>query len=253
MPNTVRRILKTALYCFGILVFLISLLALLPMPDFEHHKARDLPWLLPDHNKAFSKVEILNNGQLHIQIEHLPLNNIEPKMVRFFYNVLPISTVELNGIHMPLYHIFHPTEHGYIEVKKAAPSGKPGMTVGAVIERREWFGDFNSKGSGRISEMTDNLMVAQAEMFGMNFGRIIHKFEATDYGTRYTIDSIIGSDLPVFGPIINVYIRNKMFPPNMITQWIRHQVQEVSSLQFFLKDLYQQKDMNKYHYILNID
>jgi len=41
------------------------------------------------------------------------------------------------------------------------------------------------------------------------------------------------SNLPVLGPLINRYIRYKMFPPVMVEQWLRHQVEEVSSLSFF--------------------
>ena len=37
-------------------------------------------------------------------------------MVSWFYQQLPISTVELHGVTYPLYHIFHPSEHGTLRV-----------------------------------------------------------------------------------------------------------------------------------------
>ena len=276
MPNFIKSLLKPLLYTLGVLLVLVTVLLLLPMPDFERHAARDLPWVLPDHTQAFKHVEVLGNGQLHIKIEHPILTGISPAMVRFFYQVLPISKVVLNGVEMPMYHIFHPTEHGYIEVKQAAASGKAGMTRGAVIERREWFGDYNSKGSGRIIEMNDEIMRVRTEMFGLNFGEMTHRFEmaasgtstsatsgtststsasaliGTSIGTRYTVETFIGSDLPILGPLINRYIRYKMFPPAMVKQWLRHQVEEVSSLQFFLAELYQQRHNTDNHYTLNM-
>jgi len=256
MPNLLRSLFKPVLYTcgalFAALVLLAAVLMLLPGPDFERHAPRDLPWVLPDHTTAFKHVEVLSNGQLHIKIEHPILTGISPAMVSFFYQILPISKVTLNGAEMPMYHIFHPTEHGYIEVIEAAASGKAGMTRGAVIERREWFGDYNSKGSGRIIEMDDNIMRVRTEMLGLSFGEMIHRFEVTENGTRYTVESFIGSDLPVLGPLINLYIRHKMFPPAMVEQWLRHQVEEVSSLSFFLVELYEQRGNGNNHFVLSI-
>jgi len=260
MSDFIRPLLKPVLYTCGALlaafVLLATVLMMLPGPDFERHAPRDLPWVLPDHNKAWKHVEVLDNGQLHLKIEHLPLNDISPAMVRFFYQVLPISTVALNGVEMPMYHIFHPTEHGYIEVKQAAASGKPGMTVGAVVGRREWFGDYNSKGSGRIIEMNNEIMRVRTEMLGLNFGEMTHRWDEAvsgeERGTRYTVESYIGTDLPVLGPLINLYIRHKMFPPAMVEQWLRHQVEEVSSLSFFLADLHQQRENGRNHFVLDI-
>jgi len=266
MFTILRPFLKPVLYNLSALLtallLLASVLMLLPAPDFERHAPRDLPWVLPDHSQAWKQVEVLDNGQLHLKIEHLPLNGISPAMVRFFYQVLPISTVALNGVTMPMYHIFHPTEHGYISVKEPAASGKPGMTVGAVVGRREWFGDYNSKGSGRIVEMNDNLMRVRTEMLGLNFGEMIHRWDEAGFGsgnlgskvvTRYTVESFIGSDLPVLGPLINRYIRYKMFPPAMVEQWLRHQVEEVSSLSFFLVALYEQRHTAEGYFVLDIE
>ena len=238
----------------GILLILVAtFLWFKPMPSFPHDAQRDLPWQLPDYRAANTHIEILEDGRIKIEIEHLPLVNIEPKMVAFFYQVLPISTVQLNGSLYPLYHLFHPSEHGKIEVKQAAADGTPGMAVGALVGRQEWFGEFNSKGAGRVIKINQHGMTVKPEMLGLHFGQIEHIFEKTEYGTRYRVKSIIGSELPIIGSAINYYIRHKMFKPDMLKQWLRHQVEEVSSLQFFLAELYGQKDLAQdHHYVLNI-
>lgn len=254
----IKAITKTILALLAAIMFMAAFIWFKPLPEFPHHEPRNLPWALPDYTQASSQINVLKDGRLHITIEHLPLLNIEPKMVSLFYRVLPISTVQLNGEAIPLYHIFHPTEHGYIEVKEPAPSGINGMTEGALVSRKEWFGPYNSKGAGRIIKMNDTTMIAQPEMLGLTFGRIVHTFEAMDYGTRYTVNSIIGSDLPIIGPLINYYIRHKKFKPQMLKQWLRHQVQEVSSLQFFAKPLYEMaspviaKNQAHYHFDLGL-
>jgi len=238
----------------GILVILAAtFLWFKPLPSFPHDAQRDLPWQLPDYKAANTHMEILDDGRIKIEIEHLPLVNIEPQMVAYFYQVLPISTVQLNGQLYPLYHLFHPSEHGKIEVKQAASDGTPGMAVGALVGRQEWFGKFNSKGAGRVISINAHGMTVKPEMMGLHFGQIEHIFEKTEYGTRYRVKSIIGSDLPIIGGAINYYIRHKMFNPEMLKQWLRHQVEEVSSLPFFLAELYGQKDsVQDHHYVLNI-
>ena len=73
---------------------------------------------------------------------------------------------------------------------------------------------------------------------------------AEDGGTRYRVDTVIGSDLPVLGPVINWYLRTQVFHPRMLAEWQRHQVEEVSSLQFFLPALYAQRGIQG-EYVLN--
>ncbi len=253
----VKIVLKSAAIIIATLLALLVLIAAIlwfkPQASFPHDTARDLPWQLPDYQAANTQIKILSDGRIKIDIEHLPLNHIQPEMLAYFYQVLPISTVTLNGTHYPLYHLFHPNEHGIIEVKEAATDGSPGMNVGALVARQEWFGDFNSQGAGRVVSMDEHGMTVLPEMLGLHFGKIEHIFEQTPNGTRYRVHSIIGSQLPIIGGAINYYIREKMFKPDMLKQWLRHQVQEVSSLSFFLPQLFSQKEMvENYHFILNV-
>ena len=246
-----KTIIKSLILAVSLLAILLAIIWFKPLPDFPHHEPRILPWTLPDFSQATTQMSVLDDGRTHIKIDHLPLLNIKPEMVSHFYKVLPISTVVLNGQIMPMYHIFHPTEHGNIYVVEAAASGEQGMATGSIIGRQEWFGPYNSQGTGRILEMNDNLMIARPEMLGLHLGLITHTFEETEWGTHYTLESIIGSELPIIGPLINIYIRNRMFSTAMLPEWIRHQVQEVSSLQFFARELYEQKPIDN-QFILNI-
>lgn len=231
-------LLKALIYTILTIILLLCFLWFKPLPSFHHDSPRSLPWSLPDYKTAKTSIEILADGRIKITIAHLPLINIEPKMVACFYKVLPISTIDIKGETYPLYHIFHPTEHGVITVQEAATDGSLGMGVGALVARQEWFGQFNSKGAGRIIKFSDQEMVITPEKFGLHFGKITHNFNQTNVGTQYNVESIIGSELPIIGSLINYYIRHKMFTSPMLEQWVRHQVEEVSSLQFFLNDLY---------------
>ena len=50
------------------------------------------------------------------------------------------------------YQVFHPTEHGHIGLAEPAINGTTGMGVGSLVEREEWFGPFDSKGAGRLTQ-----------------------------------------------------------------------------------------------------
>ncbi|QFU76527.1 hypothetical protein EY643_13140 [Halioglobus maricola] len=202
---------------------------------------RQLPWELPDYREASRSWQVDENGLIQAHVEHFFLQDISPQMVSWFYQVLPVSTIAYRGETIPLYHIFHPTEHGRIRVLEAAADGAEGMGQGALIEREEWFGPYDSRGRARLREFSSTGMVAIPEFAGLAMGRIEHRFEQRQSGTYYTVTSTIGSDLPVVGAVLNYYIRNFMFHPAMMEQWQRHQVEEVASLQFFLRALYLQR------------
>jgi hypothetical protein len=212
---------------------------------------RQLPWSLPDYRDADTQWRVGDDGRIYAEVEHFFLRDITPAMVAWFYQQLPISTVVLNGHSMVLYHIFHPTEHGRIRVVEPAPDGTPGMAQGARIMREEWFGPYDSKGGAWMAEFSDDGMLARAEVMGLAIGEVRHIYQAGDGGTHYRVEAVIGSQLPLIGPLLNWYLRNRVFHPAMMSQWQRHQIEEVASLQFFLNTLYEQRGAGN-HFVLDI-
>jgi hypothetical protein len=219
----------------------IAIVWILPQPTVTHDPPRDLPWALPDHRLAEKAYEYLQDGRIRVITHHLPLPGITPDMLVWFYQYLPISTVDLGGTNYPLYHLFHPTEHGRLWVAEAAPDGTPGMAQGATIVREEWFGEFDSRGKARIVEYSNRGFIAVAYAAGIEIGVVEHRFSVAGGETQYEVQATLGSDLPILGPLLNVYIRNRVFTPAMMTQWMRHQVEEVGSLVHFLPQLYRQR------------
>ncbi len=221
---------------------------LLPAP-LVRDTPRDLPWTLPDYRQATTSWRLAEDGRIHAQVQHFFLEGISPQMVAWFYRQLPVSTVDYQGVRHPLYHIFHPTEHGRVRVLEPATDGRPGMGVGALVEREEWFGPFDSRGAARLLEFSDTGMLAQPQVLGLSIGSVRHSFRPSGDGTIYRVDTVIGSTIPLLGPAINWYLRERVFHPAMLEQWLRHQVEEVASLQFFLPALYRQRGQGD-HYVL---
>ena len=222
----------------------------LPQPTVAHDPPRDLPWEVPDHHLAEKSYEYLPDGRIRVITHHLPLPNITPGMLAWFYQQLPISTVELDGTTYPLYHLFHPTEHGRLWVAEAAPDGTPGMAQGSTIVREEWFGEFDSRGKARIVEYSNKGFTAMAYIAGIEIGVVEHHYTIVNGETQYVVHATLGSDLPVLGALLNAYIRNRVFTPEMMAQWMRHQVEEVGSLVHFLPELYAQRSRTN-HFTLD--
>ncbi len=219
---------------------LLALILLLPGP-IVRDAPRELPWVLPDYRLGNTHWDVGEDGRIYAEVEHFFLRDISPEMVSWFYRYLPISTVEYRGITYPLYHIFHPTEHGTFRVLEPAWDGTPGMGFGSLVEREEWFGPYDSRGAARVVEFSDAGFLAIPEAAGIEIGEVRHTFRQVEGGTQYRVDATIGSTLPVIGPLLNWYLRNRVFHPEMLEQWQRHQLEEVASLQFFLRDLYAQR------------
>lgn len=227
-----------------IIVLFLTLFVVKSLNTVYQDPARTLPWSQHDISQARSSYQILDNGQIEINITHVPLQDISPQMVAWFYQHLPVSKVKINDKTYPWYHIFHHSEHGVIEVREAANNGEVGMHLNALIHRKEWFGSFVSQGSGRIIEFANSHMRVKPEALGLHFGDITHSYQQEDDVTIYSLNAKIGADIPVFGAIINYFIRQFMFTDAMLEQWLRHQKEEVANLNQFLPALYQAPKIN---------
>ena len=213
----------------------------------RHDAPRRLPWPLPDASEAVTAHEVLPDGRIHLTIGHRPLRGVTPGMLAWWYRVLPISEVEFDGAVRPMYHLFHPTEHGRIWVEAPATDGKPGVGAGGIVARYEWFGPFDSEGAARVVELSPRRFVTRPMLAGVSFGEIRHEWSDTPQGARYTVDTVIGVDWPLLGPAVNALLRRHVFSDAMLREWQRHQVEEVGLLPHFLPALYAERnDRNIY-------
>lgn len=236
-PPRKRRWLTRA----ALLILLLTALWATNRPAWQHDAPRYLPWAVADYRLAHASHRILPTGQIELEIDHLPLTGITPEMLAWWYRVLPISTVEINGTTYPLYHIFHLTEHGQLWVAEPATDGSAGMGEGSLVARREWFGPFDSEGAGRVISISADGMTVRPEVAGVQIGEIRHLFSATPTGSQYRVESLIGVDWPLIGPLVNTVLRKTTFSEPMLAEWKRHQIEEVSMLNHYLPQLYAQR------------
>lgn len=228
---TLSSLILLPLFSFGILF-------LLPRPHFEIEDPRPQFWNYPSIDEAKYFTEVTADGKLRIEIEHPALVGVTPKMLSWWYQHLASGFATIEGKSYSYYHLFHLSEHGQTRIISAATDGSVGMGKGAIVYRQEKFGSYLSKGQGRVLEFSDSGFTIEPIFGPLSFGKIHHKFIESQNGSRYSVSILLGSDLPILGQLISYYIRVKQFPPDVVQEWIRHQVEEVGSLVHFLPDLY---------------
>ncbi len=216
----------------------IILLFSLPGPQFEIETPRPTFWGYPSVKEAKYKTQITAEGKILIELEHPMLKGITPSMLSWWYRNLSTGKAVVRGVEYTYYHLFHLSEHGQTSVVSPAIDGTEGMGLGAVMYRQERFGTHLSKGKGRVDSFSKDGFVVIPVMGPLEFGRIEHTFTETKEGTIYKVKTLLGSDAPIIGPLLTYYIRQKQFPPEVVNEWIRHQVEEVGSLVHFLPRLY---------------
>jgi hypothetical protein len=219
----------------------LAVLFSLPRPQFEIEPPRPNFWTYPKVSEATFETKVREDGKLWIELHHPFLKGVTPEMLSWWYRNLAAGKAMMDGKEYTFYHLFHLTEHGQTRVIKPATDGSEGMGVGAVVYRQERFGEFLSKGQGKVESFDANGYVVVPIMGPLTFGRIEHQFVAKNDGTEYTVKTLLGSDAPLIGGILTYYIRTKQFPPEVVNEWIRHQVEEVGSLVHFLPKLYAER------------
>jgi hypothetical protein len=213
----------------------------------KHDPPRRIPWPLREVGQAVTSHVVLPDGRIRLRIVHRPLPGVTPEMLAWWYRVLPLGVVEFDGATRPLYHLFHPTEHGRIWIEEPAADGQPGVGAGGVVARYEWFGPYDSEGAARVVELSPQRFVTRPQVLGFTIGEIRHTWGTSPQGATYSVDTVIGVDWPVVGPWVNALLRRYVFSEGMLREWERHQVEEVGLLPHFLPALYAARnDRNVY-------
>ena len=192
--------------------------------------------------QAVTAHEILADGRIHLTIEHRPLPGVTTEMLAWWCRVRPLGKVQFDGALRPLYHLFHPTEHGRIWVEAAAADGKPGVGAGGVVARYEWFGRYDSEGAARVIELSPRRFLTRPRVAGVTIGELRHDWTDSPQGATCIVDAVIGVDWPVIGPLVNFLLRRYVFSEGMLREWKRHQVEEVGLLPHFRPALYARCD-----------
>ena len=159
-----------------------------------------IDWQMKDLSTAETHFGELDDGRLELRIKHDMIRGVTPKMLVWWFQNFH-GTMSYKGQTIPMYRIWHPLDHIKVELLKPAPDGAPGGVGGALIEINERI----------IKPQRMVATVAQMDEHGINlivrrgplkFGDLKHTFTETPEGTLYQSRLLIGSTIPIIGPLL---------------------------------------------------
>lgn len=237
-----KNFTKILIIILAFILISISVIYFFLTPRFEIEPPRPQFWNYPPLSQAKYQTDITKEGKILIQLEHPHLDGVTPQMLSWWYRNLASGEAVIQDKKYSYYHLFHLSEHGQTRVVSPSTDGSFGMGIGSIIYRQERFGKYLSKGQGKVTSMGEHGFTVIPIWGLFELGSIEHQFIKTENGTLYKVKTILGSDAPFIGPILNLYIKKIQFHEKIVQEWIRHQVEEVGSLPHFLPKLYNDKN-----------
>jgi hypothetical protein len=151
------------------------------------------------------------------------------------------GTMEYMGQTYSRYLVWHPIDHIHYEVARRSPDGTAGP--GARFMIVEAFGgnlDYLIDSVADVPKNDDNGITLSVRKFGLEVMRLEHTFTPVQGGTLYESRMCVGTTAVVARPVVNHLIRTRLFTEPKARAWLKHNVEEVGNLEFFLPALYAQ-------------
>ena len=199
---------------------------------------RPIPWRMKDLSTAETDLRRLPDGRLFLHIRHDVLRGVTPRMLVWWFSHLE-GDMELEGRHWPRYLIWHPIDHISIRYVRRAPDGSIGP--GAQIHIREALGanpDYLVNVVTTVEKLDDTGFVHAPRVLGVPMARLEGRFTPVAGGTIFEYSMTVGPVLPVVRELFNAFARPRVFPEDKGRAWLKHNVEEVGNLEFFLPQLY---------------
>jgi hypothetical protein len=150
------------------------------------------------------------------------------------------GTLQIGGREVPRYRAWHPIDHYALTYVQPGKDGRK-FSSGARVRIQEFFGGNAEYAVDAVEEIDflDETGFRHARrILGREVAALEYRFSAVPNGTLYENALIVGGDGgTLFGKFFNT-VRQRLFPDAMGRAWLKHNVEEVGNLQFFLPQLY---------------
>ena len=199
---------------------------------------RPFDWAMKPLDSAETAVKALDDGRLELSIRHDVLKGVTPKMLGWWFRNIE-GTMEHMGQTYPRNLIWHPIDHIHYEVARRAPDGTAGP--GARFFLVEAFGanpDYLVSSVADVPKNDATGITLSVRKFGMEVMHLEHTFTAAPEGTLYASRMHVGTKAVLTRFLANRWILPRFFSEAMGRAWLKHNVEEVGNLEFFLPALY---------------
>jgi DAPG hydrolase-like protein len=238
---TRRRFLKGWLWAMGLLA-----LGALPVAFWSARRSkwsllppRPFGWTMKGLSSARIEQNFLPDGRLVLRIEHEPLSGVTPQMLVWWWRNIE-GDMELEGQNYPRYLIWHPIDHIHFSVLKRLADGSVG--AGSVFHIVEALGaDVKHLVDVALHltklEETGGIVELHGP-FGGTALQIQGRFTAVPEGTQITSTMTLGGSGWFASLAMNRLLIDWLVPAERRAAWLKHSVEEIGNLQFFLPALY---------------
>jgi hypothetical protein len=199
-------------------------------------------WTMKGVSSAVTAHEELPGGQVEIRVDHELIRDVTPEMLVWWFRNFPSARLEHQGKLVQMYRIWHPRDHIRTRVVRRPLNRAPGYSKGARVLFSEAIAGRPIRMRAKVKQMDEggvHLVVRRLLLFKV--ADIRHAFSAAERGTLCRTRHVIGSTLPLVGPLLTRVIRGRVFTDEMCRAWIRHHVEEIGNLQFILPKVYAQR------------
>jgi hypothetical protein len=196
-------------------------------------------WRMKPLESAQTTLNYLPDGRLELTIVHDLLKGVTPQMLHWWFSNIG-GEMTYQGQTVSRYRAWHPRDHIHWALAKPGPNGK--AEAGAVFRIVEAFGR-NPKHQIDVLETVEKLDETGIRLSnrraGFEVSNLEHTFTPVANGTLYRSRMLIGVEHPWLLPhLSNPILRRQVFPEPMARAWLKHNVEEVGNLEFFLPELY---------------
>jgi DAPG hydrolase PhiG domain len=200
---------------------------------------RPITWAMKPLDSAETSVKTLSDGRLELTIRHDLVKGVTPAMLGWWFRNIE-GTIEYEGRTYPRYHVWHPIDHIHYETPHRAPDGSAGP--GSRFHIVEAFGanpQFLINSVADVPRNDDGGITLSVRRFGVEVMRLEHTFAAAPGGTTYRSTMRVGAEGGPARWIVNRGIVPRLFSETKGRAWLKHNVEEVGNLEFFLPALYE--------------
>jgi len=198
-----------------------------------------LPWEFKPVSSATAGVETLTDGRKKFWIKHDVLKNVTPRMLAWWFGHME-GDVEIQGRRFPRYRVWHGLDHVYARYLRRAPDGSIGP--GAQIALCEYLGrnpSYKIEAVSTIEKLDETGFIHNVIQGGVRIARMEHVFMKTVDGASDE-NCLIWPGTPRFGPLARL-LATFLFPDGKGLAWLKHNIEEMGTLENFLPELYERE------------
>ncbi|MEZ5670765.1 MAG: hypothetical protein R3F55_25680 [Alphaproteobacteria bacterium] len=185
--------------------------------------------------------EVLPDGRIRFWIRHAVLKGVTPRMLHWWFCHLE-GEIEVDGRRLPRYRVWHPRDHIRVGYARRRPDGSIGP--GAAISLKEVLGRdprYVVDVVTEIEKLDEEGFIHNPRAHGLTgFARMEYAFTPVPDGTLYENCLIFGRAAWWFR-LVRPLLEPLVFPRGQGEAWLRHNVEEVGSLEHFLPALFRRE------------